>query len=231
MIDLNKTHQLCSEEFEKLFDTEDSESISCDIWRAFSGENEEFDNSIGENFNQLLWSIKDNWFDNESNGKLKFDFYNYTYIFWLYLVVARVYEIFDQFERISKSDLFERKRVSLRTFNEINLWAKFTKHPKEFILCHWPEYKCEGEYIKKDIDTILITSSYLKDHYNAADDDRPEILKNNTNVVVQFPKPIRILEGFVSDFYTFRDIICENAIIIETLEKESNIAIKKEEIE
>lgn len=220
---LRQIHKDCKEIFEELFDTEDRESISCDIWRAFAGEDEEYDNCIGENFNQLLWTIRDNWFGNDSFALTSMEFYTTTYIIWLYLVVARVYEIFDSLNPDNKNSLITKKRLSLKSFNEINLWAKFVKHPKEFIFCHWPEYYYEGQKINKNVNSLLIDTSYLKDHYNNEGDTRPIALKNNENVIVQYPKLSRITSGFVQDFKAFRDFIVQNKMIIEELEKDTNV--------
>jgi hypothetical protein len=226
-MDTLKVHNECKEIYNSLFETEDGESISCDIWRAMVGENEEFDNCIGENFNQILWTIKNNWFENDAFASTSIDFYNTNYLLWLYLVVARVYEVFDALNPDNKNDLITKKRLNLKFFNEINLWAKFIKHPKEFIFCHWPEYCCEGQRPTKTVDRLLINSSYLKEHYTSEQDKRPVALKNNTNVVVQYPKLSRITEGFVKDFRVFRDFLCNNEMIIDELKKDTNVPLKK----
>lgn len=224
-MDNHKTHKQCLIIFEQLFDTEHGQSVGCDIWNAFVGDEENFDNCIGENFNQLLWSIKRNWFDNHSFADTSVEFYNITYIFWLYLIVSRAYEIFDSVNPKKTNDLIEKRRNSLKTFNEINLWAKFIKHPKEFIFCHWPEASCEGQRPAKIGERIVINTNYLKEHYSAENNPRPIGLKNKTNVVVQYPKLSRITEGFVADFLSFRDFMCKNEMVIEELKKDSNIKI------
>lgn len=222
-MDTIKTHADCKVVFDKLFETEHGQSIGCDIWKAMVGEDEKFDNCIGENFNQVLWMIKDNWFENEAFARTSVEFYNTNYLLLLYLVVSRVYEVFDAVNSDNKNELVKKKRISLTTFNEINLWAKFIKHPKEFIFCHWPEYSCEGQNHSRKPDNLIINSSYLKDHYNTEQDKRPIALKNNVNVVVQYPKLVRITEGFVKDFESFRDFICKNEMIIDELKVFSNV--------
>jgi len=224
-MDLLKTHHDCKEIFEELFNTEDGQSIGCDIWRALVGEDEEFDNCIGENFNQILWTIKDNWFGNDSFANTTLEFYNTNYIIWIYLVVARAYEVFEAVNRDNKNELVKKKRLALSAFNEINLWAKFIKHPKEFIFCHWPEYCCEGQRFSKSEDRLLINTGYLKVHYNNESDKRPIALKNNVNVIVQYPQLKRITRGFVDDFKTFRDFIVKNEMIIDELKKDTNVPI------
>ena len=219
-------HKECEQIFDQLFETEDGESIGCDIWRAMVGEDEDYDNCIGENFNQILWTIKNDWFGLKEFGKTSLPFYNTNYIIWLYLVVARVYEIFDAVNPDEKSPLITKERLSLKTFNEVNLWAKFIKHPKEFIFCHWPNYCCEGERIEKSDKTLLISTGYLKQHYNNEKDKRPIALKNNVNVLVQYPKLTRLTQGFVDDFKQFRDFITQNKMIIDELKKDTNVAIE-----
>ncbi len=182
-MDLKKEHHACKEIFDKLFDTPDGESVACDIWRSMVGEGENFDNCIGENFNQLLRTIGRDWFGSSGIGDTTIEFYCTTYILWLYLVVSRTYEILDSLNPKKSNDFIEKKRVSLQAFNEINLWAKFIKHPKEFIFCHWPEHTCEGHLFNKQGERTIISSSYLKDHYASEAAKRPTILKNNINVV------------------------------------------------
>jgi len=221
------THLACKEIFDELFATTDGQSIGCDIWRAFVGEEELYDNCIGENFNQLLWTIKDNWFDAPTYEHSTPYFYNTTYIIWLYLVVAQAYEIFDTLNKDQKNEIFHKKKLSLKGFNEINLWAKFIKHPKEFIFCHWPEYSCEGQKLPLKKERSIINTSYLKNHYKSEKDKRPVALKNNLNVIVQYPKLERLTRAFVDDFKTFRDFLTKNELIVEELKKDSNVPINK----
>ena len=186
------------------------------------------DNCLGENFNQLLYTIRIDWFRNVSHEQSSKEFYNNTYILWLYLVVARVYEVFDTIDPKGKNDLLQKKRRSLKTFDEINLWAKFIKHPKEFIFAHWPEASCEGRlHNRSRTNAIRITTAYLKEHYVSDDAKRPVELKNNTEVVVEYPALPRLTEGFVKDFCAFRDIICKNEMIAEELRKNTNVPLAR----
>ncbi|MBK7295628.1 MAG: hypothetical protein IPI91_02720 [Flavobacteriales bacterium] len=222
-IELNE-HEQCAEIFENLFLTSDGNSVGCDIWRALVGDERLYDNCLGENFNQLLHTIHDDWFGNSAWKETSIEFYNTTYIFWLYLVVARVNEVFDTIDPKGTNQLVQKKRRSLSTFHEINLWAIFSKHPKEFIYAHWPEASCEGRTHSRTRSTaIRINTAYLKAHYSSESDKRPIELKNHTNVVVEYPKLTRLTEGLGKDFLAFRDFICKNEMVIDELKKDTNV--------
>lgn len=218
-MDYKIVHSKCKEEFLKLF-PDNKESIACDIWDVcVAGANPETENCIGENFNQLLHKIKDNWFDDKNNFVDSPYFYSDTYLMWLYLVVARVNEVFYTLG-IDRERLF-----TFRSFLEIRLWANFLKHPKDFMYTHWPQHIFEEE--RNDLvggeNSIIINFDYLQKHYAGAQNEKPIALKKNLDVVIEHPNLIRLTSGFVRDFKDFKDIVCNTPHALDRLREDGNL--------
>lgn len=218
-------HSKCATLFDKLFETKDGNSVGCDIWRALVGDPLCYENCIGENFNQLLESIRDDWFKHPEFAETSTSFYNTTYITWLYYVVARVYEVLDTIDPTRTDARIQKCRKAFTAFAEVNLWAKFFKHPKEFFFTHWAKVGCEGEQIEAGEGAIRVDSAYLKRHYTAGRSPRPAELKNNTEVIVEYPDLPRLTEDFVRDFLAFRDLVCNDEQIINALKQDTNALV------
>jgi len=223
-IDLEEIHKSCGEIFNnELLESPDGRSLACGIWDAMTGDDGSDENCIGENFNQLIQTVKSGWFDEYTpTENTKIQFYTYTFIFWLYLFLERIEVILNEIDPERSYAPINDFYRTLSTMNEIRLWANFMKHPKNFIFVHWPEFTCVGKIIRKNTNTKIINTAYLKNHYSNEKQDKPDELDNNDDVVVQFPKLNILTEGFCKDLTNFINFICENKMLRDKLRKKSN---------
>lgn len=223
-MDLKEIHKKCSETFEQTLLEEDGwRSNACKIWDVLTENKNGCDNCIGENFNQMIQSLISEWFTayEPTNGHHP-EFYTKTYILWLYLFYERIEFLINQIDPNKNFHLVQEYRRSLNTMNTIRLWANFIKHPKQFVYVHWPTYIFEGERFDRNEDTILVNTSFLKDHYSSETDDQPISLQNKDTVVVQFPKLDILTKGFCDELNSFFKFICNNEMIASHLRKISN---------
>lgn len=205
---------------------EGGRSNACLIWDVLTQEKEGSDNCIGENFNQLIQSIVDEWFDSyEPRNSEHPEFYVKTYILWLYLIYERVEFLINEIDPEKSFRLVQDYRRSLETMNTIRLWANFIKHPKQFVYVHWPTYIFEGDKFEKSENVILVNKPFLKDHYSSEKDKQPISLQNRDDVVVQFPKLDILTQGFCEELNGFFRFICNNELIASHLRKVSNRTI------
>ncbi|MBI1228320.1 MAG: hypothetical protein GC192_24005 [Bacteroidetes bacterium] len=223
-INLEEIHKSCGEIFStELLESPNGRSLACGIWDAMIGDDGSNDNCIGENFNQLIQTLKSGWFEGYiPNGGTRIQFYTYTYIFWLYLFLERIEVILNEIDperSYAPINDFYRK---LNTMNEIRLWANFIKHPKNFIFVHWPDFTFVGQVIRKNANTKIINTAYLKNHYSNEKQNKPDELDNNDDVVVQFPKLVVITKGFCDDLTSFINFICDNKMLRDKLRIKSN---------
>lgn len=218
-------HAKSLEIFNKLFQRHGTESVACDIHQTLIALEADVavDNSIGENFNQLLHNIRENWLKDEQMGNKPIQFYLPNYIFWLYMVTSRADEIFKVLDPKNAIPYIRKKKESLNAFKEITLWSNFIRHPKEFIFCHWPTQIMDERFYVIPPDSIFIDTAYLEKHYNSKSDQRPEALCNNASVIIQYPNIVNLTEGFVNDFFAFVDFICDNTMLAEALAEKSNL--------
>jgi len=223
-IDLAKIHTSCGEIFiKKLLESPNGRSIACDIWDVMTADGTADQNCIGENFNQLIQSIKTGWFEGYNpTDETQIQFYSYTYIFWLYLFLERIEVILNEIDPDRSFGPINEFYRTLKTMNEIRLWANFMKHPKNFIFVHWPEFTFVGKKINKIETTKLINTTYLKDHYSSEKQNKPEELTNNDDVVVQFPKLDLLTSGFCKELGEFINFICDNKMLRNKLRVKSN---------
>jgi len=222
--ELVKLHKKCGEIFNsKLLEDTEGRSLACSIYDAMIGEDEADDNCIGENFNQLIQTVKTGWFEGfEPNTNTNVQFFTYTYIFWLYLFLERIEIILNELDPSRNFGPVKDFYRSLKTMNEIRLWANFMKHPKNFIFVHWPEFTFVGKRFNKTGKTKLINTAYLKNHYSSEKQDMPEELDNNDDVTVQFPKLDILTECFCDDLLNFINFICDNKMFRDQLKQKSN---------
>lgn len=221
---LEKIHIECKKIFfEKLLEAPGSRSFACEIYDAMIQGSEDYENCIGENFNQLIQNLVGSWFNGYvPNDSTRVEFYTYTYIFWLYLFLERIEFIINQVDPDRKFGPIVKFHRSLKTMNEIRLWANFIKHPKNFIFVHWPHFTFVGKSFQKEPHTIIINTSFLKNHYSSENQDKPKELENKSDVVVQFPKLANLTLGFCEELLKFVDFICKNQLIADELKKKSN---------
>ena len=223
---LQELHIECGKIFKReLFeDTQSaSRSFACEIWDKMTENEGDCENCIGENFNQLFQTLNVEWFDNYKPIGADLDFYMTTYILWLYLVYERIEFVFNEIDPDEKFHLTQDFRRSLKTMNEIRLWANFLKHPKHFFFVHWPKFIFVGQHFDKNNDTLLINTSFLNNHYSSEKQDKPKCLENQCSVVVQFPRVDLLTTGFCNDFNAFIRFVCDNSMVTNFLKKKSNV--------
>lgn len=226
MKSLLELHKECGEIFKtELLEDPEGRSLACEIWDKMTCNEDNCDNCIGENFNQLVQRLIDDWFDAYEPVTENLDFYMNTYIFWLYLFYERIEFVFSEIDPDESFHLIQEFRRSLKSLNEIRLWANFIKHPKHYFYVHWPTFIFVGQHFAKKPDTLIINTSFLSDHYSSEKQDKPKKLENNCSVVVQFPKLDLLTKGFCKDFKSFIRFICDNDMVTNFLRKKSNIKI------
>lgn len=128
-----------------LFEFSLGQSRACKIYHKLTEGEERSEDCIGENFNQLILKIHNNWFENyKPTGDI--DFYFINYFLLLYLFTERVELIFNIINPGGNSKLFKDFRHNnFPTLRKISKWANFIKHPKEFLFTHWAKYYYEGD--------------------------------------------------------------------------------------
>ena len=234
-IDLQELHKECHKIFRNGFfdspediDNDNTKyfgpSSACRIYDKLTEEKDSGEDCIGENFNQLINRITDEWFENY-NGGSNLDYYFFNYFLLLYLFVERVDLIFEVINKDGKSKLFNDFHYkNFKTLRIINKWANFIKHPKEFLFTHWPRYymKTESEITLEDGD-IKIDTDFIFNHYLSESKPRPVILENNRNVYVEIPNIQDITTEFCREMNVFFDFICTNQIVADFLKKKSTI--------
>lgn len=220
-----KVHKGCKNIFEKqLIEPDGRRSFACKIWDVMTDKNDNHDNCLGENFNQLIQTINNDFFENYTPSEnTKLDFYFTTYILWLYLIVERIDFVFDVINKDNKSKLFaDFKEHNFKTSQLIKKWANFIKHPKEFIFSHWPQYIMEGSETTDDSETVIINAEFVKKHYTKSN-SRINELVNCNNVIVLVPELKNLTIEFCKELNTFFDFVCDNKIVSEFLRKKTTI--------
>ncbi len=230
-MELKTLHKRCEKIFrERLFEEEENEaslgrSNACKVYDALAGDCFERDDCIGENFNQLLHRIAEEWFGNYQ-PKQNADYYFCNYILLLYLVVERVDQIFDVINKDGKSKLFnDFHYMNFQSLRRINKWANFFKHPKEFLFTHWPTYFFASERPNIDTDDIVIDYEFIEKHYFSEKCPRPVMLENNNRVFVEIPDLEVLTKEFCDEMNTFFNFICANQLIADFLQRKSTIEL------
>ncbi len=229
-MELPNLHQRCKQAFtSKLFEEPGDGSLgrsnACKVYDALVGDCFERDDCIGENFNQLLHRVAEEWFANYT-PKSNADYYFCNYILLLYLFVERVDQIFAVINKDGKSKLFnDYHHTHFYTLRRINKWANFFKHPKEFLFTHWPTYYFAAEKPAIGADDVIIDYDFIEKHYFSDKCPRPVILENNNRVFVEIPD-LELLTGqFCDEMNTFFDFICSNRLIADYLKRKSTIEL------
>lgn len=227
MENLIEIHESCKLIFEKqLIEPEVGRSSACKMWDVMTDKKDNHENCLGENFNQLIQTIKDDFFENYTPSQTtKLDFYFTTYILWLYLIVERIDFVFDVVNKDNKSKLFsDFKENNFKTSQLIKKWANFIKHPKEFIFSHWPQYIMEGSDIEiaNENQTVIINADFVKKHYTKSD-SRISELENCDSVIVSVPELSNLTTEFCKELNAFFDFICDNKIVSDFLRKKTTL--------
>lgn len=224
MKDLGLIHTECADIFKtQLVDSETGVSFACKIYSKMTNGDGSGENCLGENFNQLVYKMVDDWFGNyKPTGNL--DFYFFNYILLLYLFVERVDFVFSVLNLNGKNKLFaDFQDHNFKCLRKINKWANFVKHPKEFLFTHWPVYFIEGEDVTIGIDSVVVDTDFIFNHYFSEKNPRPAVLENNTKVFVKIPDLIILTKEFCKEINIFFDFICDNKIVADFLRRKSTI--------
>lgn len=217
-------HKNCHQIFDREFIQKAKvSSTACKVYDTLTGGEESKQDCIGENFNQLIHKVLNNWFTCFTpNGEI--DFYFYNYILLMYLFVERVDFVFSVINKDGKSKIFnDFHHNNFSTLRKINKWANFIKHPKEFLFTHWPKYYLEGEHIIIGENDVKIDSDFIFKHYFCESNPRPVILENNNKVFVEIPDLEVMTESFCKEMNVFFNFICENKVVADYLKKKSTL--------
>ncbi|MFV0387200.1 MAG: hypothetical protein ACK5NT_00455 [Pyrinomonadaceae bacterium] len=229
-MNLEEIHKKNQETFiSKCFYEENSEtgeflrSNACRlVWDKMTDGDENCDNSLGENFNQILHWVKDDFFISIDPQRVSLQFYFFTYIFWLYLFVERVDFVFRVLDRDRKSQILQEfENRYFPTFKTIRYWANFIKHPSFFLFSHWADFILESNVetgSDRDSQTI-IDSEFTKQFYTANSNKRDleSKLSNNNNVIVRLPDLLKLTESFCDELNIFFNFIADNRLIKDFL--------------
>lgn len=197
---------------------------ACRIYDKLTEGDDNLQDCIGENLNQLIHKVEENWFENYT-PKFDLDYYFFNYILLLYLFVERIDIIFEVLNPDGKSKLFrDYQENNFKTLRKINKWANFIKHPKEFLFTHWPKYYIEGDKsINLEDKDVKINTDFIFAHYHNEKQQRPVILQNNQRVFVEIPNLENITKEFCREMNVFFEFICSNQIVADYLKKKSTI--------
>lgn len=197
-------------------------SLCCRMYDTMI-EDDDCENSIGENFNQRLIRLVENWFDKYKPGT-DIDYYFENYCLSLYLFFERIEFVFNVINKDQKNKLFnDFYYYNFNVMTKIAKWANFIKHPKEFLFTHWPTFYFEGDSLDKQPDDLTVDTDFIFTHYKSEKKQSPTILENNAKVYIELPDLIALTKGFCEELNTFIDFICENQIVYKYLEKKSTI--------
>lgn len=233
-MDLNQIHKNCHKIFRNGFfenPSEDDDGIkyfgpsnACRVYDKLTEDSPASQDCIGENFNQLIHRLNDEWFKSYSPGG-NLDYYFFNYFLLLYLFVERVDLIFEVINKGGKSKLFNDFQFhNFKALRKINKWANFIKHPKEFLFTHWATYYIEGdEAIEIKEGDVKIDTDFIFKHYFSETKERSVILENNKNVYVEVPNLENITTDFCKEMDVFFDFICCNQVVADFLKKKSTI--------
>jgi hypothetical protein len=216
-------HEECKKIFEReLVEIDGGRSLACKMWDLMTEGKENCDNCLGENFNQLIQAIRNDFFENYTpSTNTGLNFYFTTYILWLYLIVERVDFVFDVINKDNRSKLFsDFKENNFQTCRLVKKWANFIKHPKEFIFAHWPQYVMQEVEVISG--TVVIDNAFVEKNYSKSDSRVPG-LENNNNVLVVIPELEGLTSQFCSELNVFFNFICDNKVVSDFLGKKTTI--------
>lgn len=228
-MDLTTVHNRCAEIFKSMLfeaqaDGSRSVSNACKVYDALVGDCFARQDCIGENFNQLLHQIADEWFSQYRPGN-HLAYYLCNYVLLLNLCVERVDQIFEVIDKGGKSKIFQDYRhKTFPTLQRIRRWANFFKHPKEFLFTHWPQYRDANAVQETTANTVVIDDAFVAKYY-ANGDTRPSALQNNPGVIVAVPDLVGMTTTFCAEMNAFFQFICRNDLVADFLRQRSTIEL------
>lgn len=109
-------------------------------------------------------------------------------------------------------------KESFKNLSKIRKWANFFKHPKSFLLVHYPIY-VYGSHIANTTNTILIDTEFISKYYKDKeyDADLKYILTNKVDIEVLVPNLKDLTQGFCDDINKLIGLIKNNQIYINKL--------------
>lgn len=225
MLNLDEIHKINSKLFsDSLYEEDGFRSLACKMWDTMTDGDSSCENCLGENFNQLIYTMQDDFFEGYSpSNRTRLEFYFTTYLLWLYLFVERIDFIFDVINPEKKSKLFSDFHIhNFKTCRKITKWANFIKHPKEFVFAHWPQYIIQGDPIHEKEGIVVIDDRFVEVNYSKAGSSIKE-LENCDKVVVAIPDLMVLTQDFCKELNVFFNFICNNEIISNYLRKKTTI--------
>lgn len=206
-------------------ESEDVDTLMCSINQAFGEFHTNGHNCLGCNLQDDV-----DWIEsfleqaNEKNyfyGKMHIEFFFKSYLFHLYLLTEKIFEI----KKIIGLPM-SYKEKEFEVFRTIKLWANFFKHPKAFILTHHPKYFFDNnletiEKLEKNSDNKIIDLKFIKKYYSGEDRNKyknlTSELRNNSNVKVILPSIDILTKDFCNACAIFIEVIKENKAYKEIL--------------
>lgn len=133
------------------------------------------------------------------------------YLIRLYLLVERLYIVFDIIELAE-----EYRHRHFSVVRDVHKWANFIKHPGPFLLVHHPDYFMAHDpgFQKQKFD-VVIDQEFVNKHYGGPGQKRKKLwdaLTNKRNVAVLFPSPIDLTNQFCGAIEHFLEMINTNAV-------------------
>ncbi len=206
-------------------ETEDGETLMCSINQAFGEFLTKGHNCLGCNLQEdvdWIWTfLKQAKAKNYVSDELHIEFFFKTYLFHLYLLTEKIFEI----KKIIGLPV-SYKENEFEVFRTIKLWANFFKHPKAFILTHHPKYffdsnTMEVKKLKKNNNNKIIDLQFIRKYYSGEDPNKYKNLtgelRKNENVKVILPSIDTLTQDFCNACTVFIEIIKENKIYTEIL--------------
>jgi len=204
-------------------DIED-ETLMCSINQAFGEFHKNGHNCLGCNLQEDIdWIesfLEQAKAENYFYGEIHIEFFFKSYLFHLYLLTEKIFEI----KKIIGLPV-SYKEKEFEVYRNIKLWANFFKHPKAFILTHHPKF-----YFDNDLEKIerkrkgsdkIIDLKFIQKYYTGEDKNKYKNLilelKNNDNVKVILPSPETLTLDFCNACGVFITIIRENKAYREIL--------------
>jgi hypothetical protein len=202
---VHATHREC------LYSQQDTESfpIVCGLHAVLGPESATGHNCLGCNLADLTTAFDSVLKGLTSCEDLQAAFS--TYFMWLNVFVERYHFLLNQL----KVPNTYRIKDEFPCFAAIKSWANFQKHPKAFLYSHHPGYVCSAAGIVVDrAGSIVIDQKFVDHYYNGPEfnDDLLNLLKNKTQVVVDYPDPTKLIVEFCAETNKFMTLVRENPI-------------------
>jgi hypothetical protein len=192
-------------------------SKACKLHSAFGTAGTRDHNCLGCNFENFIRFAANSYTAAEKANSA--DFAAYQWVLAMYLLVERVEFVLARL--LSKDHNFQKQNFANLLL--VKRWANFLKHPKAFMLTHHACIYFEGD--PSITETILVDSNFVNLYY--AKDDKKlnaelyDKVANQANVAVVFPNPLRVTQGFCTEFNQFLDLCASDPKIVEKLKEKA----------